>query len=95
MKKFLMLTYGFEKPTEEIMQAWGKWFGEIGDAIVERGHLPRGVEFSKTGRRELGMDLEAITGYLVVRAESLEAAEKMAETNPYITAIRVYEVMEG
>ncbi len=26
VKKFLFLHYGFEKPTPEIMSAWGKWF---------------------------------------------------------------------
>jgi hypothetical protein len=26
VKKFVLLHYGFEKPTPEIMAAWGKWF---------------------------------------------------------------------
>ncbi len=26
MKKFVLLHYGFEKPTPEVMAAWGRWF---------------------------------------------------------------------
>src|SRR5664279_5772136 len=29
VKKFVLLHYGFEKPTPEIMAAWGKWFESI------------------------------------------------------------------
>jgi hypothetical protein len=39
------------------------------------------------------MDLEAITGFMVVNADSLDDAEKMAQSNPFITSIRVYELM--
>lgn len=39
MKKFVFLTYGFEQPTPEIMEAWGKWMESIKDNIVEMGHM--------------------------------------------------------
>ena len=95
MKKFVYLTIGFEKPTPEIMAAWGKWFESIKDNIVDKGHMMNGHEISKEGTKELPMDLDAVTGFMVVKAESLEGAMKMAETNPYITSIRVYEMMGG
>lgn len=41
------------------------------------------------------MDKEAITGYTIIEAESLAEAEKIAQENPYITSIRVYEIMRG
>lgn len=95
MNKYLFLTYGFEKPTPEIMKAWGAWFETIKDKVVEKGHLPRGCEISRTGVRELPLGSDSITGYVVVRAESFEAAAKMAERNPYISSIRIYELMAG
>ena len=95
MKKFVLLTYGFEKPTPEIMAAWGKWFQSIKDNIIEKGHFPRGREISKAGTKDLPLGLESITGFLIVSADSLDDAEKMAQSNPYITSIRVYEVMSG
>ena len=93
VKKFVFLTYGFEKPTPEIMAAWSKWFESIKDNIIEMGHLPRGREISKAGTKDLPLGLESITGFLIVSADSLDDAEKMAQSNPYITSIRVYEVM--
>ena len=39
------------------------------------------------------MGMESITGYTIVNAESLDEAEKMAQSNPYIASIRVYEMM--
>jgi hypothetical protein len=93
VKKFVFLTYGFEKPTPEIMAAWSKWFESIKDNIIEMGHLPRGREISKAGTKDLPLGIESITGFLIVSADSLDDAEKMAQSNPYITSIRVYEVM--
>ena len=93
MKKFLMLTIGFEKPTPEIMEAWGKWFESIKDNIVDKGHLSGGREISSEGTKDLPLGLDSITGFMIVTAESLAEAEKMAESNPYITSIRVYEMM--
>jgi hypothetical protein len=95
MKKYVFLTIGFETPTPEIMEAWGQWVGSIKENIVEMGHLGNGREISDAGTQELPMGLEAITGFMIVNAESLEAAEEMAQNNPYITSIRVYELMSG
>lgn len=95
MKKFVFLTLGFQKPTPEIMKAWGRWFDEIKDHVVEKGHFPRGREISKAGVRDLPLGPDSVTGYVIVEAESFEAASKMAETNPYISSIRIYELMAG
>jgi hypothetical protein len=72
MKKFVLLHYGFEKPTPEIMAAWGKWFEAMKDKIVDvGGHFSRGREISKAGARDLPLGLESITGFTIVSADSL------------------------
>ena len=93
MKKFVFLTYGFEKPTPEIMAAWGKWFESIKDNIIDQGHLIGGREISDAGTKDLPLGLESITGFMIMSADSLDDAEKMAQSNPYISSIRVYEMM--
>ena len=93
MKKFVFLTYGFEPPTPEIMADWGKWFESIKDNIIEQGHFPHGREISKAGTKELPLGPDSITGFMIVSADSLDDAEKMAQSNPYISSIRLYEVM--
>ncbi len=94
MKKFVLLSYGFEKPTPEIMKAWGTWFESIADRTVDSGHFSGAREISASGTKDLPMGMESITGYTIIEAESLDEAEKIARGNPYIASIRVYEVRE-
>ncbi len=92
MKKFMFLHFGFEKPTPEIMEAWGKWFESIADKQVDQGGFGSGREISKAGPKDLRWSMESITGYNIIEAEDLDAAERIAQSNPYIASIRVYEI---
>ena len=94
MKKFMFLHIGFENPTPEIMEAWGKWFETIADKQVDQGGFSGGREISKSGSKELPWDMESITGYNIIEAKDLDEAEKIAQSNPYIASIRVYEIRE-
>ena len=94
MKKFVFFCYGFETPTQEIMEAWGKWFASIGDKMVDPGSpLGPGREISRSGTKELPLGKESLTGYLVINADSIDEAEKIAQNCPMITSVRVYEAM--
>jgi len=93
MKKFILLTYGFETPTPEIMQAWGDWFSSIQNKIVDSGAPSGGgTEITKSGTTDLALDLEAFTGYVIVNAADLDEATEIAQTCPIITGIRIYEM---
>lgn len=95
MKRFMLLHYGFEKPTPEIMEAWKKWFGMVADKIIDQGGFHGGArEISHDGSKDLPMAMDSITGYSIINAESLEEAEKLAQENPFIASIRVYEISE-
>ena len=94
MKKYVFLHCGYETPTQEIMDAWGKWFESIGDRIVDAGSpLGPGKEISHSGTKEMPHDKAAITGYVVINADSMDDAVKIAKTCPIITSVRVYEAM--
>lgn len=95
MKKFVFLTYGFEEPTPKIMEDWGRWLESIKDNIVEMGHFPRGREISERGIEDLPLGPDSITGYVIVTADDFDHAGKMAQSNPFISSIRLYEVMSG
>jgi hypothetical protein len=95
VKKFLVLHYGFEKPMPEEMVAWNKWFESIADKQVEEGHLPGGREISHSGIKDLPFGKDSITGYTVIKAESLDEAEKIAQECPIVASTRVYEMMSG
>ena len=92
MKKFLFLYYGYVTPTKEIGEAWGKWFQEVGDKFVDSGSpFGYGREITSDGIKELPLEADSITGYSIINAASMDEAEKIAKTNPFITSIRVYE----
>ena len=94
MKKFILLTYGYSEPTQEVMEAWGKWFASIGDKMVDPGSpLGSGREISSSGTKELPLGMESLTGYCVINADSLDEAERIAKGCPMITSVRVYETM--
>ena len=75
------------------MAAWNKWFESVADQTVEHGGLGDGREISHSGTKDLPMGMESITGYSIVNAESLDDAEEIAQGNPFIASIRVYEIM--
>ena len=88
----MLLHFGFEKPTPEIMKAWQAWFESIGERQTEQGGFSGGREISSKGVRDLPWDMDSITGYNIIEAETLDEAEGLARTNPFIASIRVYEL---
>ena len=92
VKNFLLLHYGFEKPTPEEMGAWTKWFKSIADKQVDRGGLRDGREISHAGTKDLPFAKDSITGYTVIEAESLDEAARIARECPIVASTRVYEV---
>ena len=76
------------------MTAWKAWFASIADRQVAQSGFAGGREISNSGTRDLPWDMDAITGYNIIEAESLDAAEKLAAGNPFISSIRIYELRE-
>ena len=95
MKRFMLLHYGFEKPTQEIMSAWSQWFESVAEVTLDQGGFHGGAcEISHSGTKDLPMGMDSITGYSIINAESLEDAQKIARDNPFVASIRVYEISE-
>jgi hypothetical protein len=93
MKKFIFLYKGFMQPTPEIGKAWMKWFEEVGDKMIDGGNpFSDGSEVTKTDVTALEMNMDALTGYSIISAESKEEAIALAKTNPMITSVVVYEL---
>ena len=95
MKKFIFLHVGFETPTDEIKKAWMAWFTKHSDKFTDSGNpfMP-GKEVTATGVKDLSHDKNAITGYSIIKAESMEEAVKIAQDCPIITSMRVYEAAQ-
>jgi hypothetical protein len=95
MKKFVLLFQGWGDPTDrKVRDAWTDWFAEIGDSIVDGGNpFGAGREVTKEGSRELPLEPGSTTGYTIVEAENMDAAEKLLANCPIMTSVRVYEAM--
>jgi len=93
MKKFMFLHFGFEKPTPEIMAAWGEWFESVADRTEEHGGFRQAREISDAGVRDLPLGMDSITGFSIINADSIDEAEEIAKSCPHIASTRVYEMM--
>ena len=93
MKKFIVLTYGFVPPTQDVQEAWGAWFSSVAPRLVDPGNpFGRGVELTKTSRTELTLDSPSpLVGYCILNAESLQEAETLVADMPVIDSVRIYE----
>ncbi|RKY91362.1 MAG: hypothetical protein DRQ01_07825 [Ignavibacteriae bacterium] len=92
MKKFVLMMIGFTQPTPEIMESWMQWFKSIEDKIEDQVGFDNGKEVTKNDITELPMDLNAITGYIVINVENTDEAEKIARSCPMISSVKLYEV---
>jgi hypothetical protein len=111
MKKFLAICLGtmrdekmkewMAQPEEarkarekEGMEAWGKWVADHSASIVDQG-APIG-KTKKADPSGISDTKNAISGYTIVEAESLEEAAKMFEGHPHFTIFpgESIEIME-
>jgi len=77
------------------MATWEKWFQSIADRIVDQGGFwGGGREFTNDGTKELSLAPDAITGFLIFTAGSLDEAAAIARECPVVAANRVYEIMQ-
>lgn len=65
------------------MEAWGKWATGLGDAMVDPGTpLGKTLRISPNG---VAPTQNALTGYVIVQAETHEAAAEMFRNHPHFT----------
>ena len=76
------------------MDAWMAWFGGMGDAVVDGGN-PAGA-WRTVGAAGVtdGGGANPVTGYSVIKADSLDAAVKIAQGCPILAVGGTVEVAE-
>lgn len=100
MENYLFVYYGGKMETdpkmaEKAKKAWMKWFADLGKAVVDAGAptMP-GKAVNTSGVKSIGT--KPVTGYTVIKADSLDKAVEIAKTSPQITSggeIDVYSTM--
>lgn len=79
------------------MEKWKAWVKSLGETIINPG-TPLPVSKIVTSRSiEDDNDPDSMKGFAVVRAENIEAAVKIAKSDPFLEnggTIRVSQMME-
>jgi len=101
MAKFVYIYTGGEmaatpEEQEKQMQAWGAWFGTLGESVADMGN-PFGTSatVSSTGSSNGGASKAG--GYSIVTADSLTDASAKARGCPVLAgggSVEVYEALE-
>ena len=80
-----------DEEREAAMQAWGTWFGGLGQAVVDAGN-----PFSSSKAVGGNAGTSHLTGYSILSADNLDSASKLAEGCPVLTSggsVEVYEIL--
>jgi hypothetical protein len=101
MNDYLLLYSGGsmpQSPEEQaaVMKAWTEWMGELGDDLKDGGNpfTPEAKTISTDGSVSDGAVGTPASGYSIIKADSLDAAVKMAQGCPVLQGgakISVYE----
>lgn len=86
-----------EEERQAVMAAWGEWMEKVGSALVDVGApLRAGTSIVDDGS---GGTPTPLSGYSIVEADDLGAAQRLANGHPYLSegkgdyAIDLYELL--
>jgi hypothetical protein len=82
---------------EAIMAAWGQWFGSLGQDLVDGGNPFSGQSTAISPDGKTGAATAGLTGYTIIKSDSLDAAAQKAKGCPVLKSggsIEVYETIQ-
>lgn len=101
MAKYLYVYHGGSAPSskeegEKLMDAWGKWFGSLGNAVIDGGN-PVGASSTVNSNGSVASDGGAnpASGYSLIEAGSLDEALEKAKGCPVLASGGSVEVAEA
>ena len=103
MKNFVLLSSGGSMPEEaemaQVMKYWEAWYGQLGSAVVDQGNpMSAAKSIAPDGSVKDGPPRTMPNGYIILQADSLDAATKMAQSCPVLQGgsdITVFETFNG
>jgi hypothetical protein len=105
MANYLLLYSGGKMPEGEaeqktVLKAWEGWFGMLGSALVDGGNptTPMAKTIASDGKITDGGGGMMPTGYSIIKADSLDAAVKLAQGCPVLAGgakVMVYETFNA
>lgn len=105
MTNFLLVYTGGGMPAtdaerKQVMDAWGAWFGHLGDKIVDMGNpfTQEAKTISIGGSVLDGAVGPQATGYSIIKADSIKSAVELAKGCPVLQSgarVTVYETFSA
>jgi hypothetical protein len=97
MGKYVYVYYAGADTDAGDNEAWGAWFGKLGDKLVDAGNpFAEGGQVVHQGGVMAVQD-RPVTGYSIVKADSLDAALELAKGCPLVAskdgAVGIYEAL--
>ena len=84
-----------EAARNQVTAQWAKWFGDVGPALVDGGNpVMKAKTVSSKGSVTEGGGQNPVTGYSLIKADSLDAAVKLARGCPVLSSGGSIEVAE-
>lgn len=102
MPSFMIAYQGGRQPASKEdgiaqMEKWKVWIQGLGDAVVNPGTpLPQSKIVTPSGVKD-DIDPNGMMGFAVVKAEDMDAAVRIAQSDPFLAnggTIRVSQMME-
>lgn len=100
MANYLLAYHGGSMPETDqqraqVMAAWGKWYQELGDAVVDGGNpVGQTRTIASSGATSEGGGANPVSGYSIIKAASLDAAVELAQGCPILLGGGSIEVCE-
>ena len=79
---------------QQVMAAWGQWFGSLGQDVVDGGNPFAGSKSISSDGQVDGPGSSRLTGYSIIKADDLDQATQRAKGCPILSSggsIEVYE----
>lgn len=95
VKKFVLVHHGHVPPTPSVRAAWGEWLQRRSASIADAGSwFGPGRLVTRERTFELTLSSNPASGYMIVWAEHLDAAEQLLEGCPIADSVSFYEALD-
>ena len=91
MPNYLLAYHGGGMPATEaerahVMEAWGKWIGGLGAAMIDAGNpVGKTSMIAGNGAVSQGGGANPVSGYSVIKAENMDEAIRQAKGCPILS----------
>ncbi len=94
VKKFVLIYHGHDTSTPEVVAAWDDWFQRRAASFADVGHaFGPGRMITNETTVEWSRSSNPASGYSIVNAPNIDAAEQLLEGCPIVDSVSLYEAL--